>query len=268
MPWGSWGGYPARSSGGGVPWLGGVPWPGGYPGWGVPWPEGGTLARGGYPGRGGTLARGVPWPGGGTQLGQHREYLLHGGRYASCVHAGGFSCLFLFLESQLHKKTLILDDRVTDHFHVSCIRLYRCTYLVSDSLKVVRVSDKLRPLWCLESRQRGLARQAWREVEILINCSVYLVAESVLQSDATHAILVSIYRMQSTNIRYVLKTNHSTWGEAEDSANLALNSSSFFLVDQQYYLHFSWNGSTRWMFFLCYKNIISRCVASYITTIW
>ena len=55
--------------GGGVPCQvqrgGGVPWPGGYPG--------------GY-------------PGGGTQLGQHREYLLHGGRYASCVHAGGLSC--------------------------------------------------------------------------------------------------------------------------------------------------------------------------------
>ena len=74
MPWGSrgvpcqasWGGYPGR---------------GGYPGWG------GTLAGGRYPGWG-------AYPGqGGTQLGQHREYLLHGGRYASCVHAGGLSCL-------------------------------------------------------------------------------------------------------------------------------------------------------------------------------
>ena len=65
--------------------AGGVPWPGGtlaggypgreYPGWG------GTLAAGGYPGWGGV-----------TQLGQHREYLLHSGRYASCVHAGGLSC--------------------------------------------------------------------------------------------------------------------------------------------------------------------------------
>ena len=61
--------------------------------------RGGTLA-GGYPGWGGTLAGGVPYPGqgvlaggGGTQLGQHREYLQHGGRYASCVHAGGLSCL-------------------------------------------------------------------------------------------------------------------------------------------------------------------------------
>ena len=80
---------------------------------------GGTLA-GGYPGGGGTLVggtlaggypgRGVPWQGypgqvppnrvrmgGGTQLGQHREYLLHGGRYASCVHAGGLSCFVLVL---------------------------------------------------------------------------------------------------------------------------------------------------------------------------
>ena len=46
-----------------------------------PWPGGVTLAGEGYPG----------W--GGTQLGQHREYLLHGGRYASCVHAGGLSCV-------------------------------------------------------------------------------------------------------------------------------------------------------------------------------
>ena len=98
QPWG----YPARSSQG-------VPWPGGYPGWGgtlaggVPWlggypGQGGTLA-GGYPCWGGTLAGGVPWlggypGGGGTQLGQHREYLLHGGQYASCVHAGGLSCSF------------------------------------------------------------------------------------------------------------------------------------------------------------------------------
>ena len=40
---------------------------------------GGTLA-GGYPSRGGTL------------VGQQKEYSIHGGRYASCVHAGGLSC--------------------------------------------------------------------------------------------------------------------------------------------------------------------------------
>ena len=78
LPGPAGGGYPARSSRGGYP-------GGGYPG------------QGGYPGWGGTLARGVPWLGGypgwgGTQLGQHREYLLHGGQYASCVHAGGLSC--------------------------------------------------------------------------------------------------------------------------------------------------------------------------------
>ena len=84
MPWGSRGGGPCQvQPGGGVPW--GVPWqgvPGGTP-------AGGT--RGGYPGGG------YPAGAGGTQLGQHREYLLHGRRYASCVHAGGLSCLFLFL---------------------------------------------------------------------------------------------------------------------------------------------------------------------------
>ena len=43
---------------------------------------------GGYPGRG------VPWLGGGIQVGQQKEYSLHGGRYASCIHAGGLSCYF------------------------------------------------------------------------------------------------------------------------------------------------------------------------------
>ena len=64
----------------------------------LPGPVGGVPYLGGYPGQGGTLAGGVTLPGGGgypaggsTQLGQHREYLLHGGRYASCIHAGGLS---------------------------------------------------------------------------------------------------------------------------------------------------------------------------------
>ena len=73
---GAAGGVPSGGGGtlaGGVPWLGGAPWPGGYPG------QGGTLA----------------W--GDTQLGQHKEYLLHGGRYASCVHTGGLSCLSCIL---------------------------------------------------------------------------------------------------------------------------------------------------------------------------
>ena len=31
--------------------------------------------------------------GGSAKIAQHRKYLLHGGRYASCVHAGGLSCM-------------------------------------------------------------------------------------------------------------------------------------------------------------------------------
>ena len=55
--------------------------------------------------RGGTLSGGVPCLGGvpcpgGSQLGQHREYLLHSGRYASCVHAGGLSC-YIYLRKLL-----------------------------------------------------------------------------------------------------------------------------------------------------------------------
>ena len=75
----------------------------------MPWGRGGTLpgpaGGGGYPGMvpsrgqvrmGGYLGMVLPPPGqdrGGTQLGQQKEYSLHGGRYASCVHAGGLSRL-------------------------------------------------------------------------------------------------------------------------------------------------------------------------------
>ena len=31
--------------------------------------------------------------GGSAKIGQQNEYSLHGGRYASCVHAGGLSCV-------------------------------------------------------------------------------------------------------------------------------------------------------------------------------
>ena len=70
--------------------------PGGYltgypPGGGPGTPPGG----GGVPDRVPPGGSGYP-PGGGTQLGQHREYLLHSGRYASCIHAGGLSSFFLF----------------------------------------------------------------------------------------------------------------------------------------------------------------------------
>ena len=97
MPWGSWGGVPCQVQlGGGGTQAGGVPWLGGYPGWG------GTLARWG------TLA------GGGTQLGQHSEYFLHGGRYASCVHAGGLSCI--------QNKISLLTARHWLQFFCSCFR--------------------------------------------------------------------------------------------------------------------------------------------------
>ena len=106
------GGYPARSSQRGAL-LGGTLL-GGYPVRGVPYQGiscwgvtllGHTLPGHTLPGRypamavpcwGGTQVGMVPPPTrsgpGGTQLGQHREFLLHGGRYASCVHAGGLSC--------------------------------------------------------------------------------------------------------------------------------------------------------------------------------
>ena len=72
------GGYPVRYPPGGYPAQ--VPPPGGYPAQ-VP-PRGGTRLR-------------YPPPRGGTWVGQQKEYSLHGGRYASCVHAGGLSCSWL-----------------------------------------------------------------------------------------------------------------------------------------------------------------------------
>ena len=69
----------------------------------VRYPPGGTRVRyppGGYPGQvppgGGGYPGQVPPPGGGTRVGQQKEYSLHGGRYASCVHAGGLSCWICF----------------------------------------------------------------------------------------------------------------------------------------------------------------------------
>ena len=35
--------------------------------------------------------------GGSAKIGQQNEYSLHGGQYASCVHAGGLSCFHLYL---------------------------------------------------------------------------------------------------------------------------------------------------------------------------
>ena len=41
--------------------------------------------------------------GGSAKIGQQNEYLLHGGRYASCVQAGGLSCAFCFFKLVLIK---------------------------------------------------------------------------------------------------------------------------------------------------------------------
>ena len=69
---------------GGQPAGGGVSWGGGQPA-GESASGGGAASRGGQPG------------GGSAKIGQQNEYSLHGGRYASCVHAGGLSCCLFFL---------------------------------------------------------------------------------------------------------------------------------------------------------------------------
>ena len=98
------GGYPILDPGRGVP-AQGTPLPGmGAPAWGTPPHLAGGTPCLGYPpllpGRGapaqgtppptwqGVPAQGTPPP----QQEQHSVYLLRGGRYASCVHAGGLSC--------------------------------------------------------------------------------------------------------------------------------------------------------------------------------
>ena len=56
-------------------------------GWGV------RSSQGGPGPAGGEVRSSQPGGGSGSaKIGQYREYLLHGGRYASCVHAGGLSC--------------------------------------------------------------------------------------------------------------------------------------------------------------------------------
>ena len=87
------GGYPSQ-----------VPPPGGYP----------DPPPGGYLGQ--VSPRGVPKSGtppqGGTRVGQQKEYSLHGGRYASCVHAGGLSCILNSFSSH----EWILSDVFVAHF--------------------------------------------------------------------------------------------------------------------------------------------------------
>ena len=107
MPWGrhrGGGGVPCQVQPGGG---GTLPGPAGGGG-SLPGPAGGGVparsSQGGLPcqvqpGGGGTLS-------GGTQLGQQKECSLHGGRYASCVHAGGLSSLTTYafhLRRTLHE---------------------------------------------------------------------------------------------------------------------------------------------------------------------
>ena len=107
------GGYPA----GGYPGQGGLPCPGGTLAGGVPWP-------GGYPGRGGT-----PPGQGGTQLGQHKEYLLHGRRYAACVHAGGLSCSIINSEDiNFSHRSKFVVQKVALHIEKRNSRLIRFIY--------------------------------------------------------------------------------------------------------------------------------------------
>ena len=83
---------PAGGVGGSGPAEGGVrsSWQGGVrSSW---WGGSGPADRGGSGPVGG---------GGVAKIGQQNEYSLHGGRYASCVHAGGLSCCLLSLESYL-----------------------------------------------------------------------------------------------------------------------------------------------------------------------
>ena len=81
--------------GGYLPWTGG----GTYLKWGyLPWMggkylDGGTLPRPGMDGS--TPLLGLD--GGTPREETAEEHLKHGGRYASCVHAGGFFCLILIL---------------------------------------------------------------------------------------------------------------------------------------------------------------------------
>ena len=104
--WSPRGGTQVRYPPGGGGWYPGqVPPPGGTqvqypPPRGVP-RSGTPPGGGGYPGQvtppgggGGTRVRYPPPPRGGYPVGQQKEYSLHGGRYASCVHAGGLSCFY------------------------------------------------------------------------------------------------------------------------------------------------------------------------------
>ena len=90
------GGYPGQ-----------VPLPRGVPSQ-VP-PQGGYLGQvpPGVPGSGTPGGYPVRYPPrGGTRVGQQKEYSLHGGRYASCVHAGGLSCFVCVIRAGSQRSRL------------------------------------------------------------------------------------------------------------------------------------------------------------------
>ena len=65
--------------------------------------------------------------GGGTQVGQQKEYSLHGGRYASCVHAGGLSCFLYgkcFTTPQFHWWLVEVPYWFTDGFLCKIFRIF------------------------------------------------------------------------------------------------------------------------------------------------
>ena len=100
---------------------------------------GGTLPG---PAGGGTLVGGVPWLGGypgwgGTQLGQHREYLLHG-RWVCLLHSCRRTFLFSFrfhidtIHSQwISPKVLILHCLTSTSCYVICNYEYTLILVLS-----------------------------------------------------------------------------------------------------------------------------------------
>ena len=103
VSWGSQPGGVSQGMGGGQ--LGGGVQPGGSARRGS---AGGFGSAGGvsWVGGGGQPKLCVSGGGGGTQLGQQTEYSLHGGQYASCVHAGLSCSTFVFDTNQtaMHPK--------------------------------------------------------------------------------------------------------------------------------------------------------------------
>ena len=101
--------------------------------------RGGGVLQGRYPparsGQGGTPKVATPPPpsqvrmGGGTPLVKvgTPQHLLHGGRYASCVHAGGLSRSFGFASSGLNSTVSFAYEKYM-YCHVKYLRsIHLCT---------------------------------------------------------------------------------------------------------------------------------------------